>query len=1019
MATLFGILQVGARGVYAAQAGLDTTGHNIANANTEGYSRQRLVQVSANPLVLPNGAFGQGVDVVSVERVRDEYLEKQIRDAQSDSSFYSQQDTIFNEISAILNDPLDPISETLEESSSGGLNNLIAKFFSAWNELSLNPQASEVRSTTLEIAQTLAETFARVDEDLTELRQDLDNRIQARIEEVNTIADDLVRINQEIAVAEVGGQVSANDLRDRRDNLLHQLSEIIPINTLIDDSGQVAVTVLGSRLVDGQSANHLVAKPGTADGQETVNIFFEKQGIAALDPDLKSGELGGLVDARDRIITYLLDDVDELARSIINEVNRIHCASVGLEGYTEISTQIDLPDGADDVDSLITLNQIFNDPRLPSNATNADVPYEIQDGSFTIRVADEDGDTQGSFDVAVRTDDTMETLRQRIDRADGIVGEVLSGASFDPVYVEDVVGVTLFNRDEILPFAVTGVPPLALSALLPEQPVGTGAGPFSLEVHVKDADGAEVDTNPATPAVDPFVVTINPGDTMVDFVTNFNTATGGRVIAQLVDLGAETGFAQLQFTAGRLDESFSIQQDSSGVINSIDLPITDPTVPVLGGTSTYEKASFEAGTDVIFGGGTPSFSPAFPGLGTSGNGPSVIGNGTFEVVSLDILGNIVETVTVTLDSTAGTTLTDVANAIDASAYLSASINVATGELVIDSDGAENFFFRNDETGLVSALGLEDVAGYGSYYGQDFNTGEFEVVVVNDEGRVTDIFQVDIAADANDPTDGVVSLSDIVDRFNDAAAVVGAPVSASIVEDPQDSTKNRIRFISTSDHEFTFRSDDSRLLAALGLHQGPALDEELNAPIEDAVNVARVGDLIGPTIKAEFDTDGQIKITTTPGNEITFTDDTSYFLAASQMNALFQGTDAGTMKVSATLLENHDLLAASKNGEAGNNEAALLIAELQFEDLLNGGSHDDFYRAIISELGIEGAQVAQFLSTNNTILTELETLQEQQAGVSLDEESINLIQYQQAFTAAARVISAVDEMLDIVVNVLGA
>lgn len=1021
MATLFGILQVGSKGVIAAQAGLDTTGHNIANANTEGYSRQRIIQRGSNPLVTPYGTFGQGVDIQGVERIRDEFIDRQVRNANSDAAFYQQQEVVFGEIAAIMNDPLSPISESSSQSDTGGLNNLLARFYASWNELSLNPEAPEARSATIESGVTLAETFGQIDSDLIALRQDLDTRVAMRVEEVNTVADALARLNERVAVAEVGENTSANDLRDERDRLLERLSSIVPIESSIDSSGLVSVQILGNRLVDNSVVNHLVTRPGFADGEEIKNVFFERQGITALDAQLDGGELGGLIDSRNRIITDLLGYLDSLARSVISEVNRIHTAAVGLDGYGEITTAIDLPSGASDVDSTLPLNTIFNNPRLSNNPTAADYPYTIQDGSFTMRLATEDGATRESFDVAVRTTDTMEVLRERIDRADGIVSEVLSGASFNPVFAQDVTSVSDMARTDIVQAAVAPAALPALSTLFPTEPIGAGTGTFTIDFVVKDKLGALVDANTLTPAADPFQVTIdltaNPAYNMQNFVDDISTTTGGRVIAQIVDGQPTTDRAQVRFTAGRPDETFSIQQDSTGIIKALQVPVTDPTLPLLGGISGYETVTFPAGTENtdFLGAGNPNFSTVFPGLGTSGNGPSVIGEGDFELVTVDILGNT-SVRTITLADGVTETLAQVAAAIDADPDVTATIDGVTGKLTIDGTLSTQYYFQNDETGLVEALGLDALSGHGTFSGQDFNTGEFEVVVANDQGKVTDIFEVQITAALSS---GVASLADVVDAFNQAAAATGAPVSAAIVEDPRDPSVNRIRFLATGEHEFTFRSDDSRVLSALGLHRGPALDEEFQAPIENSAQVYSIGDNIGPSVRAEFDSKGQIKITATGTDEVTFTDDSSHFLASANINTFFSGTDAGTMGVTEQIIENRRYLAASKTGSAGDNQAATALSQLQFDTVIEAGSHSDFYRSVISGIGLEGSRVSQFLDTTNQILMEFNSLQEQQSGVSLDEESINLIQYQQAFVASARVISTIDELIDIVVNVIGA
>ena len=109
------------------------------------------------------------------------------------------------------------------------------------------------------------------------------------------------------------------------------------------------------------------------------------------------------------------------------------------------------------------------------------------------------------------------------------------------------------------------------------------------------------------------------------------------------------------------------------------------------------------------------------------------------------------------------------------------------------------------------------------------------------------------------------------------------------------------------------------------------------------------------------------------------------------------------------------MATSKTGSKGDNQAALAISDLSEADVQDGGSHGDYYRSIIARLGLEGAKIGQFVEVNRRLLREFENIKEEVSGVSLDEESINLVRFQQGFQASARLISAVDELLSVVIN----
>ena len=191
------------------------------------------------------------------------------------------------------------------------------------------------------------------------------------------------------------------------------------------------------------------------------------------------------------------------------------------------------------------------------------------------------------------------------------------------------------------------------------------------------------------------------------------------------------------------------------------------------------------------------------------------------------------------------------------------------------------------------------------------------------------------------------------------------------------------------------------------------------PFTGAESALQVGDNIGAMVRAEFVGEDGFEITTTGDDQITFTGDTSGFLSSAGINTFFMGTDAESIRVNQDLVDNVNLLAASADGAVGNNEAVLAMAALEDAPAINGQSPGELYRSIIAKLGLESSRVSQFYETNRAIQTELETIQEQNAGVSLDEESIDLIRYQQAFQASARIISTIDQLLDIVINQIGA
>ncbi|MBD3266618.1 flagellar hook-associated protein FlgK [bacterium] len=1015
MVSLYGILNLGSRGVSAAQTGLNTTGHNVSNVNTEGYSRQRVVQRSLDPIITPQGAWDTGVEVKIIERLRDDFLEKQIRSSVSDATYYEQLETYFTQLEAIFNDPLNPVSDTQDTTSSGGLNNLLSRFFRSMNEVSLNPESTEVRTSAIESATTLSDTLNLIESEMYNFLNSMNSRVEMLIEEVDALAQQMVTLNQRVALAEANQNVQANDYRDERDRVLKRLAEIVPISTQENEAGIINVSVAGQWLVDNLTVNPFV--PEVTRRYEQIDILgvrLGEEGLYLLDHSLSNGEMGAAFDLRDQILPDILQDLTDMTRSLIYETNKIHSSSSGLEGYSEVQSSFFYLEGQDDSDSSATLDRVFNNPIHQIDSIFGKNPFSIQEGQFQIRVADSENNTRDMYDVQVKPDDNLYEMVEKINRADGIVQEARSAYKFDPVFVERATA----TKGEEAAEAGFQLRNLNAAQGTPAAEAAAGTG-FQFEIHIKNANGNLVDSNTGTPAYDPFVVNFQNDDTLSDLRNAIQTVGAPDVFrATLVESADDSTVQVLQVEPIEENWSISFQNDDSGLIEAFEFPMTDPTIPQIGGTATSVETSFAnpPGPAASFlGAGDPQFSPVF-----TDPSPNVIDDGTFEFVVIDnAYTPTVNTITVGTGVGEVDTVNELAAALQAADPNITTTVTADNRLVVESSNNREFFFQNDDTGLIEAMGFSDYSGFGEINGVPFQEGTFEVVMTNDEGTVTNIFEVPVQADPS-VVGGAPTLNDIVDTINAAASTAGASLQASIATDPTDDTKNLIKIEAGTGYEFTFRSDDSLLLSALGFTKGPVLDPTGNNPILGAEFPIAVGDNIGGMVRAEINNNVGFKISTTGTDEITFVgEDTSHFLAAAGVNGLFTGYNARTIQVNGNIVDNVSLLATSKDGTKGNNEAILSLAELEDEEVIDGQTLGGFYRAMVARMGTEASKSTQLKITNETVLRELEAIQEENAGVSIDEESINLIKYQQAYQASAKIIQAVDQMLDLIINRLGA
>lgn len=322
MSTFFGI-EIGRRALMAQQRALETTSHNVANANTKGYSRQEAVLATTAPFSYPGmgaGQVGTGVAVQSLRRIRESFLDAQFRnETKALGRWEVRRDTV-EKLEAILNEPGD-----------NGLSKLMDRFFAAWQELAKNPEGEAARSVVRQEGIALAEAFNHLAAQLNDLSADLTTSVGVRVNEVNSLARQIRDLNAQIVKAE-SGNMAANDLRDRRDLLLDELAKVVPIQVEEDRYGAVTIVVRDHTLLSGQQVNELRFNPSTgevswADG-------------AAYAPHLTGsnlyGSLEGLLEARDVLLSEYRDRLDALAKKIAQAVNEQHGAGAGLDGSTGV-----------------------------------------------------------------------------------------------------------------------------------------------------------------------------------------------------------------------------------------------------------------------------------------------------------------------------------------------------------------------------------------------------------------------------------------------------------------------------------------------------------------------------------------------------------------------------------------------------------------------------------------------------------------------------------------------------------
>ncbi|MBP0726744.1 flagellar hook-associated protein FlgK [Bacillus sp. RG28] len=354
MSSTFMGLETSKRGMNVQQVALSVLGHNVANANTDGYTRQRvnLTQTSPFPPVgfdkpyMP-GQIGTGVQAGSIQRIRESFLDIQFRGDNSKLGYYNSRSDALTKMEDIMNEPSDQ-----------GLSKTMDRFWQSLQDLSTNPQNSGTRSVVLERGKAVAETFNYLSSSLSGIQGDLQNQIDVETQNVNSLLDQIQNVNKQIADVEPHGMLP-NDLYDERDRLLDKLSGLVSIkvtysssggNSLPSAEGKVSIDLLdengsviqSGRVIDGNDINskpnYLTANYDAANGNLVSSIKIGNNTVNA--SAFKSvGKLRSLIDSYGSVDTSsgkavisgsyptMLQNLNDMANAFANQFNQVFSAN--------------------------------------------------------------------------------------------------------------------------------------------------------------------------------------------------------------------------------------------------------------------------------------------------------------------------------------------------------------------------------------------------------------------------------------------------------------------------------------------------------------------------------------------------------------------------------------------------------------------------------------------------------------------------------------------------------------------
>lgn len=303
--SIFGMMNSSTTGLMTSQAAINITGNNIANANTDGYTRQRVTVGNARPIYMNSvGYLGTGVQIKDIQRIRDQHLDIQVRNETSTLKEFEAKKEVMNEIETIFKEP----SET-------GLNKMMTDMWNSWEELSKNADNSTMQTLVKENSKAVADQLNHFTTLLNKTVENINNRQDSQSEMAANIITKINDVNNLLENAyKMDPNKSPNELLDQRDALTKQLSEYMPVEVTVN-------------------ANHTISVKTSTNGQDVDVLALDKQGIKDITPDLKTGSLKGLEDSKQYAGEYQTQ-LNEYTKALANSINKIHTDNGGVEIFT-------------------------------------------------------------------------------------------------------------------------------------------------------------------------------------------------------------------------------------------------------------------------------------------------------------------------------------------------------------------------------------------------------------------------------------------------------------------------------------------------------------------------------------------------------------------------------------------------------------------------------------------------------------------------------------------------------------
>jgi flagellar hook-associated protein 1 FlgK len=438
MSSTFYGLEIAKTGLFASQKALELTGHNISNANTEGYTRQRLNLASIEGattqsiiLQATNGQVGGGVEVINIQQIRDQFLDSQYRNESSESKMWETKSDVMYYVEDIVNEP-----------SDSGLTSVLSTLYESLQEFSKEPQSEDIRNLVRQNSITMTETLNYYAEKLETLQKEQDDSLAITVKEANSLIQEIADLNLSIVKYELNGE-NANDLMDKRNLAMDNLSELVDITYKYNDRNMVSIYFGNDNtaLIDNENGvvndmNLFEINEGGESYYGTYTFHEVTAGGTTVDSDsISGGTMKGYLDMRDGDssssygLAYIMSQFDELSDGLVTVFNEINA-----EGYS-------IPNEENGMTSQQGL-EFFDssDTRAIAIKISDDLKQSVWNIGGSSKQVDLDADNtqEGNNEVALKFAAISQTNFENIGRIDDYLSSIVSEIGVQAEYCNEM-----------------------------------------------------------------------------------------------------------------------------------------------------------------------------------------------------------------------------------------------------------------------------------------------------------------------------------------------------------------------------------------------------------------------------------------------------------------------------------------------------------------------------------------------------------------------------------------------------